>query len=100
MLLDDLDGRPSLRQVLVAAAKACGVDRNEIMGRLRAPGITMARAVYAAKGHELGYSYPEISRGMGRRTHTTVFCAARRFAAMSEPVRRDAERRFVEALKC
>jgi len=98
MPLDDTPCRPSVRQVLVAAAKSCNVEPDDIMGRLRAPDITMARAVYAAFGHEYGYSYPELGRGMGRTHHTTAFCAAQRFEAMPEAVRRDAAARFAGAL--
>lgn len=92
-------GRVSLPGLVEAVGKACRVDRSEMMSSSRHRDIVEARELLAHTAHEwAGASYPEISRAIGRRHHTTMLSAATRFQKRPEPQRTEALDRVRTAL--
>ena len=72
--------RVGIRQMRDACCRAMAVDLQEIAGTQRHPAIVAARGLFAWSAHRCcGASYPEIARAIGRRNHSTVHCAAKRF---------------------
>jgi chromosomal replication initiator protein len=68
--------------ILDAAATEFGVERQALLGRDRRPAVATARQVAMYLARELTeHSLPEIGRGIGGRSHTTVLHAVNRVAA-------------------
>ena len=74
-----------IAEIIDAAASEFGVERQALLARDRRPSVSTARQVAMYLARELtGHSLPEIGRGMGGRSHTTVLHAVNRInAAMS-----------------
>jgi chromosomal replication initiator protein len=71
-----------LSEILDAAAKEFGVEREALMARDRRPAVATARQVAMYLARELTeHSLPEIGRGIGGRNHTTVLHAVNRVSA-------------------
>ena len=69
-------------EILDAAAREFGVERKEILSRDRRSAVATARQVAMYLARELtNHSLPEIGRGMGGRSHTTVLHAVNRVSA-------------------
>ena len=69
-------------EILDAAASEFGVERRALIARDRHPAVTTARQVAMYLARELtGHSLPEIGRGIGGRSHTTVLHAVNRIHA-------------------
>jgi chromosomal replication initiator protein len=66
-------------EIIDAAATEFGVERQALLARDRRPAVAAARQVAMYLARELtGHSLPEIGRGMGGRSHTTVLHAVNR----------------------
>jgi chromosomal replication initiator protein len=66
-------------EIIDAAAGEFGVERQSLLARDRRPSVATARQVAMYLARELtGHSLPEIGRGMGGRSHTTVLHAVNR----------------------
>ncbi len=79
-------------EILDAAATEFGVERKDLLARDRRPPVAMARQVAMYLARELtDHSLPEIGRGMGDRSHTTVLHAVNRVSASlhSDPAVRE-----------
>jgi chromosomal replication initiator protein len=79
-------------EILDAAATEFGVERKDLLARDRRPVVAMARQVAMYLARELtDHSLPEIGRGMGDRSHTTVLHAVNRVSASlhSDPAVRE-----------
>jgi len=78
-------------EILDAAAREFGVEREALVARDRRPGVATARQVAMYLARELTeHSLPEIGRGIGGRNHTTVLHAVNRVSAAiqsDDPVR-------------
>jgi chromosomal replication initiator protein len=71
-----------IAEILDAAASEFGVERQALLARDRRPSVATARQVAMYLARELtGHSLPEIGRGMGGRSHTTVLHAVNRISA-------------------
>ncbi len=71
-----------IAEILDAAAIEFGVERQALLARDRRPPVATARQVAMYLARELtGHSLPEIGRGMGGRSHTTVLHAVNRISA-------------------
>ena len=71
-----------ITEILDAAAGEFGVERQALLARDRRPDIVTARQVAMYLARELtGHSLPEIGRGIGGRSHTTVLHAINRVSA-------------------
>ena len=69
-------------EIIDAAASEFGVERQALLARDRRPSVATARQVAMYLARELtGHSLPEIGRGMGGRSHTTVLHAVNRISA-------------------
>jgi chromosomal replication initiator protein len=69
-------------EIVDAAASEFGVERQALLARDRRPAVATARQVAMYLARELtGHSLPEIGRGMGGRSHTTVLHAVNRVSA-------------------
>jgi chromosomal replication initiator protein len=69
-------------EILDAAAREFGVERQALLARDRHPAVATARQVAMYLARELTeHSLPEIGRGMGGRSHTTVLHAVNRVSA-------------------
>jgi chromosomal replication initiator protein len=69
-------------EIIDAAAGEFGVERQALLARDRRPSVATARHVAMYLARELtGHSLPEIGRGMGGRSHTTVLHAVNRVSA-------------------
>jgi chromosomal replication initiator protein len=69
-------------EIIDAAAGEFGVERQALLARDRRPSVATARQVAMYLARELtGHSLPEIGRGMGGRSHTTVLHAVNRVSA-------------------
>ena len=69
-------------EILDAAALEFGVERQELIARGRRPQVATARQVAMYLARELtDHSLPEIGRGIGNRSHTTVLHAVNRVNA-------------------
>ena len=69
-------------EILDAAASEFGVERQALVARDRHPAVATARQVAMYLARELTeHSLPEIGRGIGGRSHTTVLHAVNRVAA-------------------
>lgn len=66
-------GRPTVAEVIDAAALACMVDRLELIGPRRDRHIARPRQIAMFLAREMtGQSFPEIARRLGGRDHTTA----------------------------
>jgi chromosomal replication initiator protein len=86
-------GSCGIAEIVDAAAAEFGVERQALMARDRHPQVARARQVAMYLARELTeHSLPEIGRGMGGRSHTTVLHAVNRVAAtlQSDPAVRTA----------
>ena len=71
-----------IAEIIDAAASEFGVERQALLARDRRPPVATARQVAMYLARELtGHSLPEIGRGMGGRSHTTVLHAVNRIGA-------------------
>ena len=71
-----------MAEIIDAAATEFGVERQALLARDRRPAVATARQVAMYLARELtGHSLPEIGRGMGGRSHTTVLHAVNRVSA-------------------
>ncbi len=71
-----------ISEILDAAAREFGVERRELLSRDRRATVATARQVAMYLARELtDHSLPEIGRGMGGRSHTTVLHAVNRIDA-------------------
>jgi chromosomal replication initiator protein len=71
-----------IAEIIDAAATEFGVERQALLARDRRPSVATARQVAMYLARELtGHSLPEIGRGMGGRSHTTVLHAVNRISA-------------------
>jgi chromosomal replication initiator protein len=71
-----------IAEIIDAAASEFGVERQALLARDRRPSVATARQVAMYLARELtGHSLPEIGRGMGGRSHTTVLHAVNRISA-------------------
>ena len=71
-----------IAEIIDAAASEFGVERQALLARDRRPPVATARQVAMYLARELtGHSLPEIGRGMGGRSHTTVLHAVNRVSA-------------------
>ena len=69
-------------EILDATAREFGVERKELLSRDRRSAVATARQVAMYLARELtNHSLPEIGRGMGGRSHTTVLHAVNRVSA-------------------
>jgi chromosomal replication initiator protein len=69
-------------EILDAAAQEFGVERAALLARDRRPAVAAARQVAMYLARELTeHSLPEIGRGIGGRSHTTVLHAVNRVSA-------------------
>jgi chromosomal replication initiator protein len=74
--------RCSIGEILDAAALEFGVERTALLARDRRPAVSNARQVAMYLARELtNHSLPEIGRGIGGRSHTTVLHAVHRVSA-------------------
>lgn len=65
--------RPTVAEVIDAAALACMVDRLELVGPRRDRHIARPRQIAMFLAREMtGQSFPEIARRLGGRDHTTA----------------------------
>jgi chromosomal replication initiator protein len=72
----------SISEIVDAASSEFGVDRDELLAHDRRPGVVTARHVAMYLARELtSHSLPEIGRGMGGRSHTTVLNGVNRISA-------------------
>jgi chromosomal replication initiator protein len=71
-----------ITEIVDAAASEFGIERQALLARDRRPTVATARQVAMYLARELtGHSLPEIGRGMGGRSHTTVLHAVNRISA-------------------
>ena len=80
-------------EILDAAASEFGVERQALLARDRHPAVATARQVAMYLARELtDHSLPEIGRGIGGRSHTTVLHAVNRVASavQTDPAVRNA----------
>lgn len=88
-----VDDTCSIGEILDAAADEFGVERQALIARDRRPAVAGARQVAMYLARELtAHSLPEIGRGIGGRSHTTVLHAVNRVSAAlgNDPAVRDA----------
>jgi chromosomal replication initiator protein len=72
-----------ITEIIDAAAIEFGIERQALLARDRRPAVATARQVAMYLARELtGHSLPEIGRGMGGRSHTTVLHAVNRISAV------------------
>ena len=84
----DAGAMTSVSEIVDASAQEFGISRESLLSRDRRPEVAAARHVAMYLSRELTeHSYPEIGRGIGGRTHTTVLHAVNRVASS---LRRDA----------
>ncbi len=77
-----IDATCGIAEILDAAAGEFGVERQALLARDRRPPVAAARQVAMFLARELTtHSLPEIGRGMGGRSHTTVLHAVNRVSA-------------------
>jgi hypothetical protein len=69
--------RCSLPILIRRVARHAGVSEADIVGPERFPSIVRARVVLALAARELGYSFPEIGRAIGKSS-SSVVCMSRR----------------------
>ncbi len=68
-----------LRTLIDAACEVLSVDVGEVLGRGRHPRVVLARSVVSLLARRATtMSFPEIARGLGRASHSTVVAACRR----------------------
>jgi chromosomal replication initiator protein len=71
-----------ITEIIDAAASEFGVERQALLARDRRPTVATARQVAMYLARELtAHSLPEIGRGIGGRSHTTVLHAVNRVSA-------------------
>jgi chromosomal replication initiator protein len=71
--------------IVEAAAREFGVEQKALLARNRRPDVATARHVAMYLARELtGHSLPEIGRGLGGRSHTTVLHGINRINAALE----------------
>jgi chromosomal replication initiator protein len=71
-----------MTEIIDAAASEFGVERQALLARDRRPTVATARQVAMYLARELtAHSLPEIGRGIGGRSHTTVLHAVNRISA-------------------
>jgi len=73
-------GRPiKLQSIVMETCRMLGVDSSDFTGTGRQPRVVLARSVVAHLARRMtGLSFPEIARGMGRPSHSTVIAACQR----------------------
>jgi chromosomal replication initiator protein len=72
----------SISEIVDAAAREFGVQREALLARDRRPNVATARQVAMFLARELtDHSLPEIGRGIGARNHATVLHAVNRVSA-------------------
>jgi chromosomal replication initiator protein len=72
----------SISEIVDAAAREFGVQRESLLARDRRPDVAAARQVAMFLARELtDHSLPEIGRGIGGRNHATVLHAVNRVSA-------------------
>ncbi|HEX2233208.1 MAG TPA: chromosomal replication initiator protein DnaA [Thermoleophilaceae bacterium] len=72
----------SISEIVDAAAREFGVQRESLLARDRRPDVAAARQVAMYLARELtDHSLPEIGRGIGGRNHATVLHAVNRVSA-------------------
>ena len=71
-----------ITEIIDAAASEFGVERQALLARDRRPTVATARQVAMYLARELtAHSLPEIGRGIGGRSHTTVLHAVNRISS-------------------
>ena len=66
-------------EIVRAVAAVESIPLSEILGNGKRASLVVARARMAfALRHMTTSSWPEVGRAMGRSSHSTVYCAARR----------------------
>lgn len=80
--------RPSPAEVRDAVMEVCGVELQRLCSRDRGRDVVHARELFVVAAHEwCGLSYPELSRWLGRRNHSTAWCAGHRWLSRAAPDR-------------
>ena len=69
---------PLRDRIIAEVVERTGVQRFDILSTVRTGAVCAARGeVYSRLREELGWSYPQIARAMGRREHSQVIAAIR-----------------------
>lgn len=71
-----------LEQIIGHVCRVLGVEFDELTGNGRRPQVVLARSVISRLARRLTtLSFPEIARGIGRPTHSTIIAACQRLEA-------------------
>jgi len=68
-----------LESIMVETCRLLGVEYSDLSGSGRHPRVVLARSIIGHLARRLTHmSYPEIARGMGRPSHSTIIAACQR----------------------